>query len=152
MGTNYYWEPPAPQLSDELQVALDMVRQAKPSSATDDEWATLVATVLTGRRVVLRLEEWLHIGKSSMGWAFSMRCYKHGAGPKSLEEWREKLASGGVIRDEYGETVPLDEFWDIAERRGYANREHLWRHDSGTAGAVVNLKDVPVDLCFYEFS
>lgn len=52
----------------------------------------------------------LHIGKSSAGWAFSLRVYERQGevGPRSLEEWKEYLGKKDVsIFDEYGRKVPL---------------------------------------------
>lgn len=50
--------------------------------------------------------EKLHIGKSSTGWAFPLCIYPE-RNINTLEDWKQIWASGGQIRDEYGECVPI---------------------------------------------
>lgn len=50
--------------------------------------------------------ERLHIGKSSAGWVFSL-CIYPDRNINTLEDWKRVWASGGQIRDEYGEFVPI---------------------------------------------
>ena len=97
----------------------------------------------------------LHIGKSSAGWAFSLRVHEE-HGLTSWDAWceflRRKAAEGDlVIVDEYGEQKSAEEFIDYVPRR-------IWQSADGS-----DLKyDTPmrhhidrvnrVALCPYEFS
>jgi hypothetical protein len=59
----------------------------------------------------------LHIGKGSMGWAFSLRVYPD-KDLCSLADWCLLWLSGeGQIRDEYGEIVSPQEMFTIVARR-----------------------------------
>ncbi len=82
--------------------------------------------------------EELHIGKSSGGWRFLFRIYTdHEDGtdaPRSVEDWRALLDSSDVrIRNEYGESVSLEQFWDMVKRKqdlksgGYADSDGEYR-------------------------
>ena len=44
----------------------------------------------------------LHLGKQSAGHPFTLRVYDNDDGPKDEAAWRERLAAGGIVRDEYG--------------------------------------------------
>lgn len=60
----------------------------------------------------------LHIGKSSAGWVFAVRVHPE-LGINSLDDWKRVWASGGVIRDEYGETHTTEAMLDrITKREG----------------------------------
>jgi hypothetical protein len=88
----------------------------------------------------------LHIGKSSWGWNFSLRVHPH-EGITSLDDWRERWASGGAIFDEYDERVePADMLSLIVDRP--PGRTHT--------GLTFSLDCKPGgptwDLCHYEFS
>lgn len=68
----------------------------------------------------------LHIGKSSAGWKFSFRGYRDHSPPLTSEQsWRDFLKDK-KIENEYGETVPYDEFWSnaISEERKKL-RDHI---------------------------
>jgi hypothetical protein len=60
----------------------------------------------------------LHIGKSSVGWCFSLRVYPSEEGrPVDLAQWR-LLFEQGVITDEYGSALSSDEMLSIITDRG----------------------------------
>lgn len=63
----------------------------------------------------------LHIGKSSMGWCFSLHIIPK-EGINTLEDWQQRWSKpGAVIKNEYGEFVPTEEMlWCITERHGRA--------------------------------
>lgn len=70
-----------------------------------------------------------HIGKSSMGWVWVWRGYRddHPLAPLTTpDEWearlRREVADGAVIRDEYGQDVPLDELLGMVESK--ADSQH----------------------------
>ncbi len=65
-----------------------------------------------------------HIGKSSMGWTFSFQGYSDSPEIKSYKQWLERLLQGGTIEDEYGETVPLNEFQLMVEQKRNAKKCH----------------------------
>ena len=57
-----------------------------------------------------------HIGKSSAGWCFSLRVYPED-GIANLTDW-VKLFASGVIHDEYGRAISIEELLDkICGRR-----------------------------------
>jgi hypothetical protein len=53
--------------------------------------------------------EKLHIGKSSVGWQFSFKGYKHFI--ETFQDW-EKFLKDKKIYNEYGEEVTYDELFD----------------------------------------
>lgn len=57
----------------------------------------------------------LHIGKSSMGWCFSLRIYPDD-GILDLADWQERWKTG-TITNEYGNTLTPDEMTDIITNR-----------------------------------
>lgn len=73
----------------------------------------------------------IHVGKSSLGWCFSLRVYPT-SGVHTLADWKnmaEKLLSEGWrIEDEYGEAHTPDELWREVERVDW-NRPNLNRRD-----------------------
>jgi hypothetical protein len=70
--------------------------------------------------------ESLHIGKSSMGWCFSLHVIPE-LGINSLADWQERWKTG-VIENEYGETLTPEEMlsW-ITERRGHEWSDRDWQ-------------------------
>lgn len=72
----------------------------------------------------LPCDHWVHLGKSSAGWAFTFRAYPEPQdGPVSwlvvdFASWR-KLLDFGEIRDEYGRLSTTDELLaSIESKRG----------------------------------
>lgn len=57
----------------------------------------------------------LHIGKSSVGWCFSLHVQDE---IQSLEDWKAIWAEG-VIKNEYGDVVPPEEMLEIITVRGF---------------------------------
>lgn len=74
-------------------------------------------------------KERLHIGKSSLGWQFLFAPYPD-LGLTSWKAWRAYLEKRpGLIRDEYGRAMPLDEFAAlVASKQDDLGAEE--RHDS----------------------
>jgi hypothetical protein len=78
-----------------------------------------------------RYDEEYHIGKSSFGWAFSFRGYRHER-LVSWQAWKEFLKDK-IIKDEYGDTVTYELFVELVETfkspgyvnpNGYKNLQH----------------------------
>lgn len=64
-----------------------------------------------------------HIGKSSSGWVFSLNTH-HDEGISSLKDWEEAWATeGAVIKDEYGQVIPIEEMVGIITRRSWGFRK-----------------------------
>lgn len=63
----------------------------------------------------------LHIGKSSMGWCFSLHVIPE-EGINTLEDWQQRWGKlGAVIKDEYGDAItPAEMLQRITEREGRA--------------------------------
>ena len=66
----------------------------------------------------------LHIGKSSAGWCFSLRVVPD-RGLNTLDDWIDLIdhrvnAQLGEVRDEYGESVSVDDLLDVITKRGKA--------------------------------
>ena len=70
-----------------------------------------------------RYDNEYHIGKESGGWAFSFQGYPWN-NLTSWQEWKSFLKDQH-IKNEYGETIPYDEFVKMVEtylRPGYKNK------------------------------
>lgn len=92
-----------------------------------------------------RSSEPLHIGKSSMGWCFSLHVIPE-SGINSLDDWKPLLRARS-ISDEYGRALSANEMLDIiTERtgRGFATPQdermfHAENHsEPGPKGLVRN--------------
>jgi hypothetical protein len=82
--------------------------------------------------------EVLHIGKSSMGWVFSLRVYPE-RGIRTLYDWLPILLdSQNAIRDEYGRDITVTEILRTITVRD--RNSHTLIHGEGTW-----------DYCDYEF-
>lgn len=96
-----------------------------------------------------RTNESLHIGKSSWGWAFSLRVHPH-EGINNLDDWKVKWATpGSVIFDEYGAPVTVEEMLATITER---DPDRCKRHTREPWGLDVRPGDGTYDLCNYEFS
>lgn len=63
-----------------------------------------------------RNDDGVHIGKSSHGWCFSLAVNEE---IKNLDNWKKKFEDG-VIKDEYGDIIPVKEMLSIiTERYGH---------------------------------
>lgn len=75
-----------------------------------------------------RADKPIHIGKSSAGWTFSFRGYRKDYEDRkitSYAEWLTFLTSNiGEIRDEYGETISLEDFKKMVEAKRSAKYNH----------------------------
>ena len=95
-----------------------------------------------------------HIGKSSAGWEFLFsNGYSHDNVPELLvsswKDWKDYLSKDGIIRDEYGKEISLDDFIKIVENRyhpkglrnatdaakseGYYSSDRYWKDNEGNA-------------------
>jgi len=66
-----------------------------------------------------RPKDVIHIGKSSIGWTFSF----HGTDKiRSCQDWLEFIQdSGGIIKNEYDQKVPLEEFQELVKTKKLSN-------------------------------
>ena len=89
-----------------------------------------------------RGKEVLHIGKSSIGWCFSLNTHPF-EGITSLEDWKHAWAQDGtLIVDEYRSEIPAAEMLrTIAERKSFhggplrrhtVDGRHCLSHGEGT--------------------
>lgn len=61
----------------------------------------------------------IHLGKSSMGWAFSLRVYPeqgYGSADRILELVTNLTRDGWLLEDEYGDPITPDKFVSIVHR------------------------------------
>jgi hypothetical protein len=73
--------------------------------------------------------EKLHIGKSSVGWCFSVHVYPDREAPDgkfspivSLDDWKKLWASGGIIQDDNDEKITLGDMLAVITERGGPDR------------------------------
>ena len=72
-----------------------------------------------------RGSEEVHIGKSSMGWPFSVHILPE-EGINNWGDWYTRLSKGGVIKDEYGGIVALEELNALViSKREYKDKPHV---------------------------
>lgn len=101
---------------------------------------------------ILSAPEELHIGKSSLGWAFALHAYPE-RNIVSLEDWTKLFnAPNTEIRNEYGRTVPPEEMLEcITDRRKHSERR-LERHRSHEYGGRVDVAEgVDYDILYFDF-
>jgi hypothetical protein len=60
----------------------------------------------------------LHIGKSSGGWVFALHVIPE-EGINDLPDWIKRWEKGGVVKDEYGETVTPEEMISVIKDRAW---------------------------------
>lgn len=89
-------------------------------------------------------EKWLHIGKSSMGWAFLFQStevmFANKIRPlRSTQDWwgllTGAIAAGCFIQDEYGARVTLRDFWEMVELKRVGRAQGIYQ-DEGDSFAV----------------
>ena len=106
MGTNYYWRPLVTE--EEREKILEKVKNSK----TIQEIKDFIYYDLLNER-----KSEIHIGKSSHGWQFlfnlGIRNYTHGQSLK--KEDIDKWFRSGVIFDEYGDEISVDDFWELVD-------------------------------------
>ena len=83
-----------------------------------------------------RYDREYHIGKSSMGWAFTFQGYKY----DNLTTWKlwKEYLKDKTIKDEYGDTISYEEFVEMVETykspnyiNSQNNRKNLSHNESG---------------------
>jgi len=74
-----------------------------------------------GTNYYLMSDEKRHIGKSSIGWTFSLHVYPE-ENINSLDDWK-KLFDKAIIKDEYGTTVLPRDLISIIEQRKFNNKD-----------------------------
>lgn len=73
----------------------------------------------------------LHIGKSSGGWCFALHVMPED-GINSLADWQERWNKpGAFIRNEYGETVSVQDMEDVITNRPMDTKRHDDRYCVG---------------------
>jgi hypothetical protein len=87
-----------------------------------------------------RYDEKFHIGKHSYGWAFIFQGYKYD-GLTTWQKWKEYL-KGQIIRNEYGENVPYEEFVELVEVYAYPNKVV----EQAVTGIVIDNKNLKIEL------
>ena len=76
-------------------------------------------------------EELIHLGKSSMGWCFSLHVYPE-SGLNNLTDMFDFIGKkidreNCKIFNEYGEEIAMGELLSVVtERRGHGTRSHRW--------------------------
>ena len=91
--------------------------------------------------------EKLHLGKSSVGWAFALRIYPE-RGINRLEDWMLFIAKRrrAVICDENG-----DQIWPINMIEIITERDPDWKHATPGVGTCVANGGGTWDLCEGDF-
>ena len=106
MGTNYYWRPLITE--EEREKILEKVKNSKTIQEIKD---FIYYDLSNGEKSEI------HIGKSSHGWQFlfnlGIRNYTHGQSLK--KEDIDKWFRSGVIFDEYGDEISVDDFWALVD-------------------------------------
>lgn len=70
-----------------------------------------------------REESQLHIGKSSMGWCFSLHVIPE-EGINNLGDWKSYLSRDDItIKNEYGDTITFEQMLDYIENRRGGDKE-----------------------------
>lgn len=108
MGTNYYWRPLMTE--EEREKILEKVK----SSKTIQEIKDFIYYDLLNDE-----EGEVHIGKSSGGWQFLfyLGIRKHIRGQSLKKEDIDAWLNSGIIFDEYGDEISVDDFWDLIDRK-----------------------------------
>ena len=108
MGTNYYWRPLVTE--EEREKILEKVKNSKTIQEIKD---FIYYDLSNGEKSEI------HIGKSSHGWQFlfnlGIRNYTHGQSLK--KEDIDKWFRSGVIFDEYGDEISVDDFWVLVDTK-----------------------------------
>lgn len=88
-----------------------------------------------------RGEDKIHLGKFSMGWAFSFRGYHAGELPdgqviENFEDWEKFIWKNGEVQDEYGDREVTQLFIDrVKDRTGLHHAEQCdFGHSSMVGG------------------
>ena len=108
MGTNYYWRPLMTE--EEREKILEKVKDSKTIQEIKD---FIYYDILDGK------ESEVHIGKSSGGWKFlfNLGIRKHIRGQSLKKEDINAWLRSGVIFDEYGDEISVDDFWALVDSK-----------------------------------
>lgn len=89
----------------------------------------------------------MHIGMSSIGWAFALRIYPE-KDIRELDDWVERFnAENAEIRDEYGDLVTTEEMLEVITERDVSASSRA------EYGLDVQEGKLPTyELCNFEFS
>ena len=68
----------------------------------------------------------LHIGKSSLGWTFSFQKTEYYKSYKEILDFYKKHKKEIRIVDEYGKTIPIDEFMELVEYKREEPNNHYY--------------------------
>lgn len=108
MGTNYYWRPLITE--EEREKLLEKTKNVKTLQEIKD---FIYNDILKER------ESEVHIGKSSCGWQFLfyLGIRKYTCGQSLKKEDIDKWLHSGIIVDEYGDEISVDDFWQLVDTK-----------------------------------
>ena len=108
MGTNYYWRPLITE--EEREKLLEKTKNVKTLQEIKD---FIYNDILKER------ESEVHIGKSSCGWQFLfyLGIRKYTCGQSLKKEDIDKWFRSGIIVDEYGDEISVDDFWKLVDTK-----------------------------------
>ena len=108
MGTNYYWRPLITE--EEREKLLEKTKNVKTLQEIKD---FIYNDILKER------ESEVHIGKSSCGWQFlfHLGIRKYTCGQSLKKEDIDKWFRSGIIVDEYGDEISVDDFWTLVDTK-----------------------------------
>ena len=108
MGTNYYWRPLITE--EEREKLLEKTKNVK----TLQEIKDFICNDILKER-----EPEVHIGKSSCGWQFLfyLGIRKYTCGQSLKKEDIDKWFRSGIIVDEYGDEISVDDFWVLVDTK-----------------------------------
>ena len=108
MGTNYYWRPLITE--EEREKLLEKTKNVKTLQEIKD---FIYNDILKER------ESEVHIGKSSCGWQFLfyLGIRKYTCGQSLKKEDIDKWFRSGIIVDEYGDEISVDDFWQLVDTK-----------------------------------
>ena len=108
MGTNYYWRPLITE--EEREKLLEKTKNVKTLQEIKD---FICNDILEERKPEV------HIGKSSCGWQFLfyLGIRKYTCGQSLKKEDIDKWFRSGIIVDEYGDEISVDDFWVLVDTK-----------------------------------
>ena len=108
MGTNYYWRPLITE--EEREKLLEKTKNVK----TLQEIKDFICNDILKER-----ESEVQIGKSSCGWQFLfyLGIRKYTCGQSLKKEDIDKWFHSGIIVDEYGDEISVDDFWQLVDTK-----------------------------------
>ena len=108
MGTHYYWRPLITE--EEREALLEKTKNVKTLQEIKD---FIYNDILKER------EAEVHIGKSSCGWQFlfHLGIRKYTCGQSLKREDIDKWLRSGIIIDEYGDEISVDDFWKLVDTK-----------------------------------